>query len=107
MLPLILEPRILTSLQQGLEFDSRLSAAGLQYMSDPIKVRSGCVKASVYTLHRLSCVCKKLFLNHSGILPGQDVSPNICRFDRYLLTAQCPVRCVHLPQSGSEGVTTV
>ena len=57
MLPLILEPRILTSLQQGLEFDSRLSAAGLQYMSDPIKVRSGCVKA--FVLHTGSNVFAK------------------------------------------------
>ena len=76
-------------------------AAGPYCTSGINKVGSGCVKALMFLQNN------SFSLTNAPILPGHEVTPSIRQFDRYLLTVQCPVRCVHLPQSGSEGVTTV
>ena len=87
--------------QQGLEFDSTRICPAFGCTSGINKVGSGCVKALMFLQNN------SYSLTNAPILPGHEVTPSIRQFDRYLLTVQCPVRCVHLPQSGIEGVTTV
>ena len=91
-MPLLILSKGWSLIQLG---SARPSAAGPYCTSGINKVGSGCVKALMF------------LQKNSYSLTHQEVSTSIRQFDGYLLTVQCPVRCVHLPQSGIEGVTTV